>query len=153
MGRAAPSDQTAPTVRLAELGDASDVAELLCQLGYPCTRDEAAERIYALREDPRHYLLLAEIDGHACGLISSHTRYSLTHGADLTRITALVVARSCYGQGIGRQLLREVERRARRDGVSRVEVTSNVSRSDAHEFYRRCGYADGSLKFVKTLGD
>lgn len=75
MGRAAPSDQTAPTVRLAELGDASDVAELLCQLGYPCTRDEAAERIHALREDPRHYLLLAEIDGHACGLISSHTRY------------------------------------------------------------------------------
>jgi GNAT superfamily N-acetyltransferase len=153
MGRIAPSAQTAPSVRLAELGDASDVAELLGQLGYPCTRDEAIERIATLHDDPRHYLLLAEIDGHACGLIASHTRYSLTHGADLTRITALVVAPSCHRQGIGRQLLREVERRARRDGVSRIEVTSNVRRAQAHEFYRSCGYSDGSLKFVKTLGD
>ncbi|MEI2453939.1 global regulator CLP-associated N-acetyltransferase [Lysobacter firmicutimachus] len=153
MGRVAPSAETAPRVRLAELGDASDVAELLSQLGYPCTRDEAAERIAVLRDDPRHYLLLAELDGHACGLVASHTRYSLTHGADLTRITALVVARSCYRQGIGRLLLREVERRARRDGVSRIEVTSNSARLEAHEFYRRCGYADGSVKFVKTLGD
>lgn len=153
MGRIAPSVQTAPSVRLAELGDASDVAGLLSHLGYPCTRDEAFERIITLQDDARHYLLLAEIDGHACGLIASHTRYSLTHGSDLTRITALVVAPSCHRQGIGRQLLREVERRARRDGVSRVEVTSNVSRLEAHEFYRRCGYSDGSLKFVKTLGD
>ncbi len=153
MGRIAPSAQTAPTVRLAELGDASDVAELLGQLGYPCTHEEAAERIGTLHDDPRHCLLLAELDGHACGLVASHTRYSLTHGADLTRITALVVAQSCHRQGIGRLLLREVERRARRDAVSRIEVTSNISRADAHEFYRRCGYSDGSVKFVKTLGD
>lgn len=154
MGRIAPSSETAPTVRLAELGDASDVAELLSQLGYPCTRDEAIERIAVLREDPRHDLLLAELDGHACGLIASHTRYSLTRGNLLTRITALVVATSCYRQGIGRLLLREVERRARRDGVGRVEVASNIRRTDAHDFYRACGYSDGSsVKFVKMLGD
>ena len=153
MGRAATSAETAPRVRPAELGDAHDVARLLGDLGYPCNRDEAAERIAVVRHDPRQHLLLAEIDGDACGLISLYTLYSVVHGTELARITALVVSPACQRQGIGRRLLREVELISRRTGVSRIEVTSNLRRSEAHAFYRDCGYSDGSLRFVKALGD
>ena len=140
-------------MRAAELGDASDVARLLGELGYPCSRDEAAERIAVVRHDPRQHLLLAEIDGDTCGLVSLYTLYSVVHGGELARITGLVVRRRASGQGIGRRLLREVELISRRNGVSRIEVTSNASRSGAHDFYRQCGYGDSSLRFIKALGD
>lgn len=140
-------------VRQAGAGDAGDVAALLDALGYPCSRDEAAERIALVLADRRQVLLLAECDGRVQGLVAMETLYSVAHGSELARITALVVAPGCERQGIGRRLLREVEQRARQAGIARIEVTSNARRSAAHAFYRGCGYADGSLRFVKLLGD
>jgi len=142
-----------PRIRAAAIGDASDVARLLDALGYPCSRDEAAERIAFVLGDQRQHLLLAEIAGHACGMVAMDMRYSVTRGADQARITALVVAPECSRQGIGRRLLREVESIARRARIARIEVTSNARRNEAHAFYHGCGYADGSRHFFKLLGD
>lgn len=142
-----------PRIRAAAIGDASDVARLLDLLGYPCTRDEAAERIATVLGDPRQQLLLAEVDGHACGLVALDVRYSLTRGADQARITALVVDPDHARRGIGRAMLREVEAIARRVRAARIELTSNARRHDAHAFYRDCGYAEGSRHFFKLLGD
>lgn len=140
-------------VRDARVGDAPDVARLLDTLGYPCTRDEAADRITMVLADPRQRLLLAEIGGHACGLVGMDVRPSLVRGAEQARITALVVAPACERQGVGRRLLREVEAIARQAGAARIEVTAAASRDSAHAFYRDCGYADGSRHFAKLLGD
>ena len=148
-----PSLPCVARIRAAAIGDASDVALLLEALGYPCTRDEAAERIAVVLGDPRQHLLLAELEGHASGLVALDVRYSLTRGADQARITALVVTPACARQGIGRRLLREVEGIARRAGAARIEVTSNARRREAHAFYQGCGYANGSLHFFKLLGD
>ena len=147
--------QTGPDawVRQAGAGDAADVATLLDALGYPCSRDEAAERIALVQADRRQVLLLAEADGRVEGLVALETLYSVAHGSELGRITALVVAPGCERRGVGRRLLREVERRARQTGIARIEVTSNARREAAPAFYRACGYADGSLRFVKLLGD
>ena len=141
-----------PRIRAAAIGDASDVALLLDALGYPCTRDEAAERIAYILGDQRQHLLLAELGGHACGLVSMDMRYSLTRGTDQARITALVVAPEWERRGIGRRLLREVEDISRHAGIARIEVTSNPRRNEAHAFYHGCGYADGSRHFFKLLG-
>jgi GNAT superfamily N-acetyltransferase len=81
------------------------------------------------------------------------TRYSITRGADLARITALVVSANCSRQGIGRQLLREAEAIARRAQAPRIEVTSNPRREIAHAFYLGCGYKESSKHFIKLLGD
>ncbi|MGY4517283.1 GNAT family N-acetyltransferase [Lysobacter sp. HA18] len=140
-------------VRDARTGDASDVAHLLEVLGYPCTRDDAAERIAVVLSDSRQRLLLAEIGGHACGLAGMELRYSLARGAEQGRITALVVLPECERQGVGRRLLREVEAIARQAGAARIEVTAAGSRDSAHSFYRGCGYTDASLHFAKLLGD
>lgn len=142
-----------PRVRDARIGDASDVAALLETLGYPCSRDEAADRIAMVLADPRQRLLLAEIGGHACALAGMDLRYSLARGTEQARITALVVAPDCERRGVGRRLLREVEAIARQAGATRVEVTSAASREGARAFYHGCGYADGSRHFVKPLGD
>lgn len=140
-------------IRDARIGDAGDVAALLETLGYPCDRDDAAERISRVLADARQRLVLAEIDGHVCGLAGLEVRYSLARGADQGRITALVVSPECERQGVGRRLLREVEGIARQVGAARIEVTAAASREGAHLFYRSCGYGEASLHFAKLLGD
>jgi GNAT superfamily N-acetyltransferase len=67
-------------------------------------------------------------------------------------VIALVVTPEAQRHGIGRQLLRDAERRARQAGAARIELTSGSQRTDAHAFYRACGYSDGTLRFIKPLG-
>lgn len=151
-GATEPTD-LAVSIRAAAIGDASDVSRLLTQLGYPCDRDEAAERVSRVLSDPRQHLLVAEVDGEVIALAAMDMRYSVLRDADQARITGLVVELGQCRHGVGRRLLREVEGIARRAGAARVEVTANMRREDAHAFYRGCGYTESSRHFIKRLGD
>ncbi len=139
-------------VRSASLMDADDVAALLSMLGYPCDREDASERIHAIIANERQALVLARQDGAVCGLIALDFMYYLPLGTTTCRITAMVVTPEAQGRGLGKLLLREAERRARTGGAARLEITSGSQRTDAHAFYRACGYSDGTVRFVKHLG-
>lgn len=132
--------------------DADDVAALLTQLGYPCDRADAAERIALILDNDRQVLLVARHEGAVCGLVGLDFMYYLPLGTTTCRVTALVVTPDAQGRGLGRQLLREAERRARAAGAARIELTSGSQRVDAHAFYKACGYSDGTLRFIKRLG-
>jgi len=140
-------------LRSASLIDADDVATLLSELGYPCDRLEAAQRIAAITENDRQALVVARSEGMVSGLVALDFMYYLPLGTTTCRITALVVTPAARGQGLGRQLLREAERRARTGGAARLELTSGSQRTDAHAFYKACGFGDGTLRFIKRLGD
>ena len=144
--------QAEADLRSATLMDADDVALLLNALGYPCDREDASERIHAIIANDRQALVLARHDGAVCGLIALDFMYYLPLGTTTCRITAMVVTPDAQGRGLGRQLLREAERRARVGGAARLEITSGSQRADAHAFYRACGYKDSSVRFVKLLG-
>ena len=139
-------------IRNAVIADADDVARLLSEMGYPCDLDDAAERIDAILANDRQALLVARRDGAVCGLIALDFMYYLPLGTTTCRVTALVVTPTAQGLGIGRQLLKEAERRARSGGAARIELTSGSQRTEAHAFYRACGYKDSSVRFVKLLG-
>jgi GNAT superfamily N-acetyltransferase len=133
--------------------DAADVAGLLSALGYPCDVADATQRIASIVDNDRQALILARQHGAVCGLLSLDFMYYLPLGTTTCRVTALVVSEDARGQGIGRVLLRDAERRARLAGAARLEVTSAEHRIEAHAFYRACGFHDGALRFVKSLGD
>ena len=140
-------------LRSAMIADADDVARLLTDLGYPCEIEDAAERIDAIAANDRQALVLARRDGAVCGLVALDFMYYLPLGTITCRVTALVVTPTAQGLGIGRQLLKEAERRARTGGASRIELTSGSQRTEAHAFYRACGYKDSSVRFVKQMGE
>lgn len=140
-------------LRNATPADAADVAALLGALGYPCEPADAAERIAQVQHNPRQALILARQGGIACGLLSLDFMYYLPLGTTTCRVTALVVGDDARGHGIGRALLRDAERRARVGGAARLEVTSAGHRTEAHAFYRACGFSEGAVRFVKLLGD
>ena len=139
-------------LRSASAMDADDVAVLLTEMGYPCEIREAAERISMMTGDDRQALVVARCDGVVRGLVAVDFMYYLPLGTLTCRITALVVSAEAQGRGLGRQLLREAERRARTAGAARLELTSGSQRTDAHDFYKACGYSDGTLRFIKRLG-
>jgi GNAT superfamily N-acetyltransferase len=140
-------------LRGAVPADADDVAALLTQLGYPCEAAEAAERIAIVQGNDCQALVVARSRGAVCGLLSLDFMYYLPLGTTTCRVTALVVDDDARGQGIGRLLLRDAERRARQGGAARLEVTSAGHRTEAHAFYRACGFSEGAVRFVKLLGD
>src|SRR5687767_299357 len=105
MARAAQPGPMAPLVRPARPEDAPGLAELLVILGYPCTSEEAGQRVLELREDINQTLLVAESLGKVTGLVCCDVSYYLPLGAFTCRITALSVLDTAQRQGIGRLLL------------------------------------------------
>jgi GNAT superfamily N-acetyltransferase len=140
-------------LRTAVPADADDVARLLTALGYPCEAADAAERIAAILHNDRQALIVAREKGRIEGLLALDFMYYLPLGTTTCRVTALVVSADARGQGLGRLLLRDAERRARVGGAARLELTSASHRTEAHAFYRACGFSEGALRFVKLLGD
>lgn len=140
-------------LRSASAMDADDVAALLSEMGYPCSQAEAGERIRVIIDNDRQALVLARSAGRVCGLIALDFMYYLPLGSTTCRITALVVTSDAQGNGLGRQLLKEAERRARFAGAARLELTSGSQRADAHAFYKACGFSDGTLRFIKRMGE
>lgn len=151
--RAPPPELSPADLRVASAMDADDVASLLTQMGYPCTIADATQRIASINGNDRQVLVVARCDGEVCGLLALDFMYYLPLDSTTCRITALVVRDDSKGRGLGRQLLLEAERRARFAGAARLEITSGSQRTDAHAFYRACGYSDGTLRFIKRLGN
>ena len=152
MASAAP-DRPEGSFRSATDQDAEAVAQLLTTLGYPCSREDALRRLAELREDPDQELWLAFRDGRAVGLSALQFFYYLPLGAVTCRITALAVSEHARRAGVGKSLLLGAEARARQNGAVRIELTSAPQRTEAHAFYRSCGYEEGALRFMKRLGD
>jgi ribosomal protein S18 acetylase RimI-like enzyme len=139
-------------VRLAQVGDAAGIARLVTPLGYPTTAasvtgmwaEWTAEGNFALVVDGPHALV---------GVITVHHMAVLHRPRRVGRITSLAVDRAARGQGHGRALVRAAEDALQRAGCGMVEVTSHARRTAAHEFYRRMGYEQTSLRFARDLAE
>jgi GNAT superfamily N-acetyltransferase len=97
-------------------------------------------------------LLVAERDGEvvgACQLIVF--RHLQAHGGLCAEVESVHVHPEHRGGGVGTALLRGAVDRARRSGCYRVQLTSNVARSDAHRFYGRLGFVPSHIGFKLPL--
>ncbi len=151
-----PDDTIRPqiTIRPAEDPDASRLAELLTQLGYPVTAGTVRQRMAYWRPDPMSRILVAEVGEHIVGSVSLHAIPYFERTGRWLRIESLVVDEDARGTGIGRALLAAAEGAAPEWDCLAVEVTSARSRVGAHAFYGALGYADvcdRSGRFFKVL--
>jgi GNAT superfamily N-acetyltransferase len=76
----------------------------------------------------------------------------IQYRSPVTRITALVVHQRARRRGIGRLLIDHALRWAEQKGCELVELTSALSRAEAHAFYGDLGFEANSLRFRKSLG-
>lgn len=122
--------------------DASAVAGLLGELGYPSTAAEVERRLESWINQPCSRVLVAADGTRVVGSMSVHAVPHLERDGRWLRIESLVVATGARGTGAGRLLVTAAETLARTWECHAIEVTSARHREGAHAFYRRVGFAD-----------
>lgn len=108
-------------------------------------------RLATLEGEGDAVLVAADSGGEVLGMVALHREPALHHPAPACLITALVTASRARRRGVGRRLLAAAEEWARERGCSRIVVTSAERRTDAHEFYPRCGYPCTGRRFGRLL--
>jgi GNAT superfamily N-acetyltransferase len=137
--------------------DATAVAALAGELGYPATPHQIRARHAVLASTPERgaVLVAVDADGPADVIGWAHVELRDTLVAPATaQLMALIVADGARDRGVGRDLLRAAESWARDRGCEALIVATRVTRTGAHRFYRREGYDldKTSHIFLKALG-
>jgi ribosomal protein S18 acetylase RimI-like enzyme len=138
-------------IRDAELRDAAELAALACELGYKTTGPEMESRLVSILKDPRYKTLVALKDEKICGMIGTFSASSYLHNDLNGRIIALVVSTESRRCGIGAQLVAAAEKDFAQRGITRVTLTTRFERAEAHQFYKKLGYARTGFRFAKSL--
>ena len=91
------------------------------------------------------HLLVAKIKEAVVGLINFNTRQTATTPGLTGLIDELIVTKSYRGQGIGRRLISAAIDKCRQLGCRELEVSTEKADTKAREFYKRCGFEEGSV--------
>lgn len=140
-------------IREAEPADVAALAELMTDLGYPCSPERMRQRFVRISAHPAYRTLVAEHFGRVVGMAGVETGLYYEVDGGYARISAFVVDRDYRRRGVGAALIRAAERRAREVGADYIFLNSGRHRPDAHSFYEESGYEITGYRFSKTLGD
>ena len=128
-------------VRMAELQDATRLAELSKVLGYPVEAEQLADRLETILRKKEHAVFVAITPTDSVvGWIHATEQLVLESGPSC-EILGLVVDANQRGHGIGRLLVGQVEEWAIDRGLRQITVRSNIIRVESHPFYERLGFA------------
>ncbi|MHB8878505.1 MAG: GNAT family N-acetyltransferase, partial [Myxococcaceae bacterium] len=143
-------------VRSPGPADFPALAELLDQLGYPCTEEQVQARLAALSPAGHQQVLIADLwlgthQTVVAGLLAMEIGCFFHRDVRHAHVTALVADRRYRHRGVARALMAEAQAIARREGCQLMHVRSSRSRDDAHAFYRALGFEETHLTFDKEL--
>jgi GNAT superfamily N-acetyltransferase len=144
---------TTPNIREAVNSDATAIAELAAELGYPTGAEQVATTLNAMAASRDHQVFVAEtVEGQIIGWIHMVASIRLASGS-FAELGGLVVREAYRHQGVGRALAARGEQWARAGSLGKLRVRSRISRADAHRFYASLEYLKikTQLLFEKSL--
>jgi len=138
------------SIHIARPEDAAAVADLIRQMDYPVSEQEAAQRI-KLYSQPNYHLLLAKKGKITIGLIALHIYDVLHLPAPEGRIISFCVDEKIRGTGAGTTLLHAAEVFFKEKKCFKIVLNCNLKRPDTHQYYLNRGYLFTSKHFAKFL--
>jgi GNAT superfamily N-acetyltransferase len=97
-------------------------------------------------------VLVAEEGGQVVGVCQLIVfRHLQSHGSLCAEVESVHVHPDFRGRGIGHLLMDAVIERARSLSCYRVQLTSNLARTDAHRFYAQLGFTPSHQGFKLSL--
>ena len=115
-------------------------------------RDRRAMERRWLEQEPRTFVLGAEVDGEIVGyafvrILADNPSTSITVSDPHAELATLSVRPDMRGRGIGRELMRAVHDELRQLGVRDLEFGVVTTNADAIRFYER----EGAVPFVTVF--
>ncbi|MFE3327587.1 GNAT family N-acetyltransferase [Streptomyces sp. NPDC059176] len=105
-----------------------------------------------LQSDPNQLLLVADRDGEVVGTLQLTIVPGLSRkGSSRSIIEGVRVHGSERGHGLGARLIEWAVDESRRRGCQLVQLTSDLTRTDAHRFYERLGFTGSHMGFKLQL--
>ena len=144
------SIMSAPVIREAVPSDATALAALMGELGYPVIPEVLWSRIERM-SSPSHRTFVAEIEGRLAGFVGCSALAIYESDVPTCWVMALSVASRFRRHGIGRALLDAVEKWCAEQSLPDIRIHSGEARGDAHLFYEACGFDRAGFRFKKTL--
>jgi GNAT superfamily N-acetyltransferase len=138
---------TEAIIRRALAADVEHIVALLADDPLGTARERPGDPRYAeafarLDADPHQLLAVAESGGEVVGTLQLTFIAGLSRlGATRAQIEAVRVRADQRGGGLGRRLVEWAVQQARERGCALIQLTSDASRTDAHRFYARLGFA------------
>lgn len=114
------------------------------------TVDEIARVLDHYLQDNDYEIFCFEKDT-VVAIITVSKRWAFFHRGRVGVIEELIVGEGCRGQGIGKKLMRFVEDRLREQGITGVELTSDLRRNNTHRFWEHLGYQRRAFQFRKRM--
>jgi GNAT superfamily N-acetyltransferase len=126
-------------IRRAKSSDATYLAALSGELGYPVTTADMKSRLRRLKAAPDNAVFVAETRGEVIGWVHVSVN-RLMEVALRAEVNGLIVSEKQRSNGAGARLLEAAEKWARGKRCVNMSVRSNVVRERAHAFYECHGY-------------
>lgn len=102
--------------------------------------------------DPNHELVVADLNGEVIGTLHLMFLPSLSFQGRLrAQVESVRVDSRCRSQGVGRKMMLWAIERAKERGAHVVQLTTHLSRKDAHRFYERLGFKGSHLGMKLSL--
>ena len=137
-------------VREAQADDAPTLVRLIIDLGHPIEEADVRLNLQTLSGSALLPLVVTEGD-EVIGMCGISAMVTVHRPAPVGRVSVMIVDEAYRGRGIGALLVAEAERRLAERGCKIIEVTSNMRRERAHQFYEKLGYERTSFRFMKRL--
>ena len=127
-------------IREAVQSDANAIWQLnSTEMGYAFTLDATIDNLSKLLHSPSDKIFVAICDGSVVGYVHAND-YDLLYAPHMKNIMGIAVSSAYKRKCIGSALLQYVENWALETGASGIRLVSGATRTDAHAFYRCCGY-------------
>lgn len=145
------------SVRKAGARDLESLLPLLRELDTAgdagLTPEQGASILERMASYPNYAVYVAEDPDHRIvGCFALLVMDNLAHGgAPSAIIEDVVVDRDLRGRGIGRAMMGHAMSLAARAGCYKLVLSSNRSRTDAHDFYRSLGFTEHGVSFAVQL--
>ncbi|MGY0492933.1 N-acetyltransferase family protein [Streptomyces sp. WG-D5] len=105
-----------------------------------------------LAADPNQHLVVAVREGRVVGTLQLSIIPGLSRkGSTRSIIEAVRIHADERGSGLGSRLIEWAVDESRRQDCQLVQLTSDVTRTDAHRFYERLGFVGSHLGFKLQL--
>jgi ribosomal protein S18 acetylase RimI-like enzyme len=116
------------------------------------TANEAAAQLEAFRAYPSYRVFVALLDRGVAGTYALLIMDNLAkRGRRSAVVEDVAVAPECQGNGVGRAMMLHAMEQCRQAGCYKLMLSSNLRRTEAHDFYQALGFEKHGYSFIVPI--